>query len=53
MWEWSRSVAERAAAASFVSGRAEVAEPRFRDPVPWLERDREVADPGEDYMLAG
>lgn len=53
MWEWSRSVAERAAAASWTASVCQRTVPSITDPEPWL--DGSGGDLGlraDDFALA-
>lgn len=56
MWEWSRSVAERAAAASWTGRWVDRTEPSITDPECWLiEPDDEMSERlarADDFALA-
>ncbi|WP_069163240.1 hypothetical protein [Nocardia altamirensis] len=53
MWNWSKSVAERAAAAAWTSWRNHEPRPTILDPEYWQEDDDRDSDPrDEDGMSA-
>ncbi|WP_069165038.1 hypothetical protein [Nocardia altamirensis] len=60
MWEWSKAVAEHAAAAAWTSWQPIETEPKFLDPESWTEADQGDDDAADrtsvlimGYVLVG
>jgi hypothetical protein len=55
MWEWTRTVAERAASATWQSWQTREPEPTVTDPDPWTEDEEAepVVEGTADYWLIG
>ncbi|MQY23367.1 hypothetical protein [Nocardia macrotermitis] len=47
MWEWSRTVTERAVAAGWIGRGVREPQPTILDPEPWAEAQEQREQPGE------